>query len=272
LSEADFSWTFAPSVLLPLALYAGVYAWRFRAARREAGGRGAGPVRAIAFGGAMVVLLVAFVSPVDALGDQLFAMHMTQHVLLGDIAPLLLLLGLSRVILRPLTRRSVGVERALGRLAHPATGLTLWFALIYVWHIPGLYVAAIESPLVHVLEHASFFTAGIALWWPLIQPIPMRRPLSGLGVFAYLGTAKLGLGMLGLYLAWSNDVVYGYYEAVPRIWGLTPLEDQNLGGAIMLVEQSLVMVLVLLALFVRMLSQSEAEELRRERLEDAAAV
>ena len=90
----------------------------------------------------------------------------------------------------------------------------------------------------HALEHASFFTAGIALWWPLIQPVPMRHRMTGMWPFAYIGAAKLGLAGLGLYLTWSTSVAYEHYETVPRIWGLTAVEDQNVGGAMMMLEQS----------------------------------
>src|SRR5918912_2799189 len=108
---------------------------RFRTARREAGGRGAGAPQAAAFAGFVIVLLIALVSPVDGLGeDYLFTMHMSQHILLGDIAPLLLLLSLSRVIMRPATRRLTAVERRLGRLASPVAFIALWFALLYLWH------------------------------------------------------------------------------------------------------------------------------------------
>ena len=122
-THPQLHWLPDPAVLAPLALLAGIYVWRFREARREAGGRGAGPAQAAAFAGAMLALLLALVSPIDGLGDDyLFSAHMVQHVLLGDIAPLLFLLSLSRVIMRPATRRLQGVERALGPLASPATG------------------------------------------------------------------------------------------------------------------------------------------------------
>jgi putative membrane protein len=265
-------WTFDPAILLALALWTGIYVWRFREARREVGGRGAGPRQAAAFAACILVLLAALVSPIDDLGERyLFSMHMTQHILLGDIAPLLLLLALSRVIMRPATRRLQSIERRLGRLASPVTFIALWLALLYFWHIPALYDAALEHPLVHALEHATFFTAGVTVWWPLIQPVPMRHRLSGLGTFAYIGGAKIGLGILGLFLTWSGSVVYGYYEHVPRIWGLSAVQDQNVGGAIMMVEQSLVLVTTFTILFVRMLLQSEEDELRRERFEDPAA-
>jgi putative membrane protein len=270
-AHPHIEWTFAPATLLAIALWCGVYVWRFRAARREAGGRGAGLRQAAAFAGFVVVVLIALVSPLDALGeDYLFSMHMTQHILLGDIAPLLLLLSLSRVIMRPATRRFHALERRLGRLAHPVTFILLWFALLYLWHAPPLYEAAIQNPAVHALEHISFFAAGCLVWWPLIQPVPMRYKLVGLATFGYILAAKLGLGMLGLYLTWSQSLAYDYYATVPRIWGLTPIEDQNVGGAIMMLEQSLVLVTAFCILFVRMLLQSEEEERRRERLEDAA--
>jgi putative membrane protein len=262
-------WLADPAVLAPIGVLVAIYVMRFRAVRREEGGRrGAGPLHALAFAGAVLALLAALASPIDGLGaDYLFSAHMLQHVLLGDIAPLLLLLSLSRVIMRPATRRLQRIERALGPFAHPLSGLVLWLALMYLWHVPALYEAALENPGLHLLEHVSFFTAGVAVWWPLIQPVPMRRRLTGMQPIAYIGAAKFGLAALGLYLTWSSTVFYDFYEGVPRIWGLSAQEDQNIGGAIMMVEQSLTFVLVLVALFVRMLSRSELEEHRRERLE-----
>jgi putative membrane protein len=268
-SHPQLHWFADPLVLVPLALFAGIYVWRFAEARREAGGRGAGALQAVAFAGGMLALLAALVSPLDGLGeDYLFSAHMLQHVLLGDIAPLLILLGLSRVIMRPATRRLTGIERRLGPLASPAAGIVAWLVLMYLWHIPALYDAAVEYPAVHLLEHVSFFAAGVALWWPLIQPVPMRRRLTGLQPVAYIGTAKAGLAALGIFLAWSTTAIYPYYEDTPRIWGLSPVEDQNVAGVIMMVEQSMTLALVLVALFVRMLVQSETEQLRRERLEE----
>ena len=268
-NHPEIHWFSDPAVLAPLALLAGIYIWRFAAARKEAGGRGAGPLQAIAFAGGMLALLAALVSPIDGLGeDYLFSAHMVQHVLLSDIAPLLLLLGLSRVIMRPATRRLVRVERALGPLANPVTGIVIWLTIMYVWHVPALYDAATENPLIHVLEHVSFFAAGLALWWPLVQPVPMRHRLTGLQPIGYIGAAKAGLAALGIYLAWSSTALYPYYETTPRIWGLSPVEDQNVGGVIMMVEQSLTLALVMVALFVRALTQSEEEQRRRERLEE----
>jgi cytochrome c oxidase assembly factor CtaG len=270
-SHPRIEWLPEPAVLAPLAALVWIYVRRFRSARREAGRRGAAPLQAAAFAAALLALLGALASPIDRLGeDYLFSAHMLQHVLLGDIAPLLLLSSLSRVMMRPATRRLRRVEEALGPLASPVAAISVWLGAMYLWHVPAFYDAALAHPVVHLAEHASFFVAGLAVWWPLIQPVPMRRRLTGLSVFAYLLVAKLSLGGLGIVLTWSHGVAYSYYEHVPRIWGLSPIEDQNLGGAIMMVEQSIVLVVAFAILFVRMLLQSEDEERRRERFEDAA--
>jgi putative membrane protein len=271
-ATAHYHWTFSVPILVPILAYAWFYLRRFAEVRRSSGPRGAGARQLAAFAGAIVVLLIALVSPLDALGeDYLFSAHMVQHLLLGDIAPLLILLSLSRVIMRPLTRRLQSVERALGPLAHPACALVLWLGLVYFWHIPAMYDAALNHTDIHALQHVSFFTAGVLVWWPLIQPVPMRHRLSGMWTFGYIGAAKLGLASLGLYLTWTSSVAYKDYLHVPRIWGLSAIDDLNVGGAIMMVEQSVLLVSVLAVLFGRMLAQSEQDELRRERLEERAA-
>jgi cytochrome c oxidase assembly factor CtaG len=271
-AHANYHWTFSLPILIPIGAYVWIYVRRFREVRRSSGPRGAGARQLAAFIGSLVVIVAALVSPLDGLGeDYLFSAHMVQHLLLGDIAPLLMLLALSRVIMRPLTRRLQALERTLGPLAHPASALVLWLGLVYLWHLPSLYDAALEHPAVHALQHVSFFTAGTLVWWPLIQPVPMRNRLAGMWTFGYIAAAKLGLASLGLYLTWTNSVAYSYYDHVPRIWGLSAISDQNVGGAIMMVEQSVLLVTVLAILFGRMLAQSEQDELRRERLEERAA-
>jgi cytochrome c oxidase assembly factor CtaG len=259
--------------LAPIGVLVAIYVRRFRSARTEQSGRGAGAGHACAFAAGVAVLIAALATPLDGLGeDYLFSAHMLQHVLLGDIAPILLLLSLSRVIMRPATRRLLRLERALGPLASPWTGIVIWLGLMYLWHLPVMYEAALASPLLHLVEHASFFSAGIAVWWPLVAPVPMRRRLQGLWTIAYIATAKFGLATLGLYLTWSTNVLYDHYAQAPRIWGLSAINDQNAGGAIMMVEQSLTFVIALVVLFGRVLVKSEADDLRRERLEERAAL
>jgi cytochrome c oxidase assembly factor CtaG len=114
---------------------------------------------------------------------------------------------------------------------------------MWLWHVPAMYDLAIEHAWAHVLEHASFFTAGIVFWWYLIEPVPPRHRLRGPWSLAYLSAAKLLMGALGVVLAFSPEVSYDAYEQAPRTWGLSPLEDLNVGGVIMMVEQSIVLVI-----------------------------
>ena len=257
-------------IIAALLCYIGIYAWRYRAARRERHARGVEWWRAAAFVAGIGFLAVALISPVDQLGEEyLFSAHMLQHVLIGDLAPLFIILGLSRVIMRPATRRLTSIEKALGPFAHPLTALLLWIALIYMWHIPALYNGALEHPVLHALEHMSFFAGGFLLWWPLLQPVPMRHTMKGLWPFAYITVAKVALGLLGIFFIWSTTVVYDYYTNVPQIWGTTPLNDQKAGGALMMAEQSVVLFSAFFVLFIRMLAKSEEEQVRLDRIEDA---
>jgi putative membrane protein len=272
----EYSWSLNLPVLLAVTLAGSAYALRLHDLRRAPAARsGDTPthdtLRALAFAGGLLMIVIALVSPIDDLGEhRLFTAHMVQHLLLADLAPILLLVGLSRAFLRPAVRRLRPVEERLGPLAHPAVALTLYVGLMWLWHIPAMYELALDHAWAHALEHASFFTAGMAFWWFLIEPVPPRHRLTGAWALGYLSTAKVLMGVLGVVLAFSPDAMYSTYEDAPRTWGLTAVEDQNVGGAMMMLEQSVVLLIAAVVLFVQMLTQSEAEEQRRERLERAA--
>jgi putative membrane protein len=263
-----YSWSFEPQVVAWLALAAGLYGWRFRALHASGGAAKAADYgRAAAFGGGLVVAAIALMSPIDTLGEErLFSVHMAQHLLIMDIAPILLLLGLSRQIMRPLVRRLRPLEQALGYAAHPITVLVVMVAVIWAWHLPALYDLALEHAWVHELEHLAFFAVGLAFWWFVIEPVPPRHRLEGMGTIAYVAGAKLLLGVLGLVLAFSPSAFYDFYEHAPRTWGLTALEDQNVGGLLMMLEQTLVLATFFALLFARMIERSEQAQRRRERL------
>jgi cytochrome c oxidase assembly factor CtaG len=269
----DYSWSLNVPALLAVALAGGAYAWRVRDLRhtpapRTGDTRTRDSLRALAFAAGLAMVVIALMSPIDRLGEErLFTMHMVQHLLLADLAPILLLFGLSRAFLRPAVRRLRPVEERLGPLAHPVTALVLYVGLMGLWHVPAMYELALDHAWAHALEHASFFTAGVAFWWYLIEPVPPRHRLTGPWALAYLSTAKLLMGVLGVILAFSPEALYSTYENAPRTWGLTALEDQNVGGIVMMVEQSLVLVIAFAVFFTRMLERSEAEQRRREAME-----
>jgi putative membrane protein len=264
-AAVDAGWTFAPLVLLALAGYLGVYIARWRASRREGGARAASGWRLAAWCGGVLVLFVALISPVDRLGEQFASVHMVQHLLLADIAAILLTLGLTRWILRPATRRIHRIERAAGPFASPWFGVVAYVGVMWIWHIPALYDGALDNGWVHTLEHLSFAAAGLLYWWHLLSPIRSRLRLGGMGPIAYMASTKLLVGLLGILLAFAPELLYDAYDEPGRRWGLSAQDDQQVAGLIMALEQSIVMGIALAWLFVRMLVESEEEQQRAER-------
>lgn len=265
----DASWTVDPGVVIALALYAGVYLVRWRRARTPEEPHPPGVVHLLAFLAGILVLVIALVSPVDALAEQLLVMHMVQHVLLLDLVPVLAILGFTKVILRPATRAVQDLERRAGALASPAFAVVLYVGVIWLWHIPAAYDVALRHPLVHLLEHVTFLLAGSLYWWHLLSPIRARMRLGGMGPVVYMAATKLLVGALGMGLAFAPTAIYSYYVHHARVWGLSAHDDQSIAGFIMAVEQSLVMGVALVVLFMRALAESEREQQRRERYEVA---
>jgi cytochrome c oxidase assembly factor CtaG len=224
-------------------------------------------LRRSAFYAGLGLAAVALASPLETLAqDRLFTAHMAQHLLLADLVPILLLLGLTRSLLRPAVRRLRPAEDRLGPLAHPAAALALYVGAMWLWHVPALYDAALENPWVHSLEHASFFATGLVFWWFLIEPVPPRHRLTGPWAVGYVAAAKVLMGLLGLVLIFTPNTIYDHYEHAERAWGLSPLEDINIGGLVMSLEQSLVLVVFFSIAFARMLEASERQQKREEQL------
>jgi cytochrome c oxidase assembly factor CtaG len=265
--SANLSWTLSPGVLVAAAVLAGVYLTHWRQVRRESprGAAEAPAWRLCCFLGSVLVAVMALLSPIDTLADQLFFMHMVQHMLLLDAVPVLAILGFTKVLLRPLTRAVRDLEQRAGALAHPAFAVFLYVGVIWAWHVPAAYDLAVRHPAVHVLEHLSFLLAGSLYWWHLLSPIRARMRLQGMGPVLYMASTKLFVGALGMGLAFAPSALYPYYEHLARVWGISAGEDQSIAGLIMAFEQSLVMGVALVVLFVRALSESEREQQRRER-------
>ncbi|HZP72940.1 MAG TPA: cytochrome c oxidase assembly protein [Gaiellaceae bacterium] len=215
------------------------------------GRHGAPRWRICCYAAAMVLLGVAFWTPLHHLGlHYLLTAHLLQNVILAEWAPLLTVLGLSRPMAEAAAR--LRIWRAL---VHPAVALPLWLADYFAWHVPAVYDAALhhQSWLIHI-EHACYFGTGILVWWPLFHDAP-RRLASGARA-AYAFAAFVLSAPLGLLLALLPKPVYPFYvNARPRIFGLSPLTDQEIGGVTMASEQAVVLFTVFLYWFRRFLAE-----------------
>jgi cytochrome c oxidase assembly factor CtaG len=267
-AAADYSWTLDPGPILLVLVLVGLYVPRWRRVRAHDGPRAAGVRHLVCWLAGCLTILLALISPVDTLGEQAFVMHMVQHVLLLDVSPILLILGLTKVLMRPVTRRLQPLERQAGIVAHPAVAVVVYIAVMWIWHIPALYDTALRDPSVHVLEHLSFYSAGFFYWYILLSPVRTRLDRRGMYPVVYMLSTKLGVGLLGIALTFAPASIYTFYEHGHELWGLTPSADQAAAGAVMALEQSIIMGIALAWLFVRALAESEKQQERAEHLED----
>jgi cytochrome c oxidase assembly factor CtaG len=181
---------------------------------------------------------------------------MAQHLLIGDLGPLLVVLGLDARILKPLLVPRLRV------LASPLVALPLWALDLWLWHLPVLYDSALRNDAVHALEHALFFTCGALLWTALLEPLPGPRWFGTGWRLVALGFVWVAGGVLSNVFLWSDHPYYSRYVHAPRTWGLSPLADQRLGGGLMLLEMSIVVASLFVWLGLRWLREAE----RRQRL------
>ena len=241
------AWSWNAEALVPLVLAA----WYLVATREEQE-----PARAVSFLAGCALLVVALVTPLDTLARiYLVWAHLLQNVVLAEWGPLLLVLGVPPALGRRLSR-----PRVVKALTHPFVALPLWVVTYAVWHIPALYDAALGRPgSLLALEHATYVVAGILFWWCVWQTEPHR--LSSGARAGYVVAAFVLSAPLGLVLALVPRAVYGFYADAPeRVFGLSRLTDQQLGGMTMAAEQSVVFFAVFAYWFLRFLTEQEQLE------------
>lgn len=263
------SWTLDPLQLAPIAVIAGAYAMRARTlARRDQ------PVpgwRIALFFLGIVLLVFAVASPLAAVAeDELFSFHMAQHLLLGDLAPLCLLAGLTGPLLRPVLALP-GVMR-LRVFANPLVALPIWAANLVLWHVPAMYEAAVENSAVHALEHVSFFAAGVVLWLPVLETLPAPEWFGTGAKLGYIVGVRLVATVIGNVFVWAGGPFYEIYETGDQFLGLSPEADQSLAGSLMMLEGSLVTIVAIAWLFLRMAQEGEIRQELIERGHDPRVV
>ena len=254
-------------VLATVPGYGALYVWRWRQVRQDPSARGAEGWRLAAFLAGLLAMLAALVSPIDRLGEQMFFWHMAQHILLLDVVPILLIAGLSKTILRPVTARVLRIEERVGFLGHWAPAMALYVGVLWTWHLPALYELALRDSAVHVFQHLTLLTVGSLFWWHVLGPIRPRRTARGMSVFGFAATTKVLTGILASIITFTpfGSYFYDFYSQQPRLWGLDASEDQQLAGALMMFEELFVMFSAVTYMFVRMLGETDRAEERAER-------
>jgi putative membrane protein len=254
----------AIDVLAPLALIAvgAAYARRSSTLARE--GRGVPLWRQVSFGAGLVLLVVADMPPLATIADELVVAHMAQHLLVSDLAALLVALGLTGPLLQPfLAQRGLRWLRVFG---NPLVALPAWALNLYLWHLSVLYEGVVESAPLHLLQHAAFFGFGLAMWFPLFGPLPKPAWFGNAAMAIYVVVVRLAGAVLANILAWSGSVLYPGYAPGAAEHGLSPLSDQGAAGMVMMVESGLVTFGVLAWIFFRWARQDS----ERQRLVDLA--
>jgi cytochrome c oxidase assembly factor CtaG len=249
-------WSLEPLQVAPTVIVALLYLRRTRTLAEA--GRPVPLGRRLAFWTGIGLVVLALNSPVDALGeDHFFFMHMFQHQLIGDLAPLCFVYGLTGPVLRPVL--AIRAVDRLRFLTHPLVALPVWAANLYVWHVPFFYDAALHHNSVHALEHFMFFTCGSLMWAPVLETLP--APVwFGTGMkLGYIAVVRLIETILGNVFIWSSHAFYGVYRHAPQ-WGITPVHDQNLAGIVMMAEGSLVTLIALAVLFLRLAAEGETRQ------------
>jgi putative membrane protein len=245
----------------PLALLGVLYAKRARtlapAARRVPAWR-----QACFYAG---LLVGATVISLEQTHRELLVVQMAEHLLLGDVAALLIVLGLTAPLIAPLLR--IGAVDRLRVLSNPLIAFPLWAIDLYAWHLPGFYEAATEHPGIHVLQYAMFLGFGINMWLCLFGPLPQPAWFGSVGKFTYILAVRLAGMALGNVFLWSGTVFYQDYLQNDAVRHISPLADQNLAGAVMLIEQSLFAI----GLFYWLFRQSAREGQERHALLDFAS-
>jgi putative membrane protein len=254
------------TIALPVVVLLCWLPYRSRARTLAREGRPVPSWRQACYAAGLLVLAISLSSPVDTLADQLLVAHMAEHLLIGDAAALLIVLGFTGPLLAPLLRmRYIGSLRVL---THPAVAVPLWGVNFYAWHLPVLYQAALRHSALHALEHATFLGFGIAVWMGLLGPLPKPQWFTNGARLVYIIVVRLIGTVLANAMIFSGTVWYPYYHAGDALWHISSMGDQVAAAGVMMVEESLLTIGLFCWLFLKVAKEGEE---RQELLDFAAA-
>ena len=267
------SWTFAPWIIIPLLLAGAIYLRGWWELHRRLPQRFS-VWRLIAFQAGLLTLFLALASPLHVLAELLLQFHMVQHLLLMMVVPLLLWLGAPTLPLlhglpRPVLQYALShifastALQQLGRvLTHQIVCLVAFAVSTVVWHVPGLYELALRSEFWHEVQHVCFLSTGMLFWWPVVQPWPSALRWSRWTMIPYLLLADLQNTALSALLIFSERILYPTYAAVPRLWGISAIDDQAAAGVIMWVPGSVIFLVPVGLLVIRLLNAPRTRRAR----------
>lgn len=225
--------------------------WMLRARAHASSNERATALQAVCFSSGLVVMFLALNGPLHDISDfYLFSGHMVQHLILTIVVPPLLLLGTPGWMLRPLLRIT-WVNAVAKRITTAAAAFTIFNLVLAGWHLPPMYNAAMYYHEVHILQHLMFLVAAVLMWWPMLSPLPELPRLSYPGQMLYSFVMTLPMTVISVFIVYADHVLYPAYASSPRLWGLSPLEDQRLGGLIMWIPGGLFFYLLTSLIFFR---------------------
>ena len=217
----------------------------------------ADPRQTATFTSGVVVLFLALISPIHELSDNyLFSAHMFQHILLTLVAPPLLIMGIPAWLVRPLLRPKWALR--LARIGtHPLVAFALFNLVFSLWHMPALYNVSVTNHDAHIAEHIMFIATGLPMWWPIVSRVPELPRLSYPLRMGYLFLLSVAQIIVFAPIAFSQAPIYQFYMEVPRIWGISPLVDQQIGAVIMKVGGGLLLLTLFVITFFRWAAQED---------------
>ena len=263
------SWTWDPAQLLLIAAAAFLY---YRRAHTLAVRGTPVPVwRRLVFALGLLLAFLAVASPIHELGEkEFFFVHMLQHILLGDLAPLCMVAGLTGPILRPVL--AIPLFQRLRFLAHPLVAFPIWAVNLLLWHLPFAYQGALHHDAVHAVQHMLFFSCGCLMWAPVVEVLPGPEWFGTGMKLGYIAAVRIVETILGNIFVWSGGVFYHYYQHPAERWGISAHADQGIAGGLMMIEGSIVTICALAWLFLRLGRESELhQQLLEEGVDPRAA-
>ena len=254
-------WHAHPDVILGLAFIEGAFLLGVGPLRERYGLADDVEPRQIAnFTAGVLVIFIALASPIHVLSDNyLFSAHMLQHVLLTLVAPPLLILGMPDWLLRPFLRPNRSFR--LARLAtHPIVAFALFNVVFSMWHIPAVYATSVNHHFVHIAQHLVFIGTALLMWWPIASTMPELPRISPPMQMAYLFLLSVAQIIVFAIITFAREPLYEFYANAPRISGLSPLVDQQIGAIIMKIGGGILFMTLFVIIFFRWFNQEESRQ------------